>query len=308
MSFWGFPKYVCKAEKQAKAAKKLEQLRKKREVRPVILQNSTIARTWWGKSWNQNLERYADYSNRIGRGRSYVRHGAVLDLQISTGGVTALVQGSRSKPYEISVKIKKLSKTLWQEIAASCSGRFNSLPELIAGKFPKELGDLFLRRDAGLFPSPKEITFTCSCPDWAKMCKHVAATLYGVSARLDEDATLLFTLRGTNTDDLDSRTVTAGAEKLLEKAAKKSSRVIEDADLTELFGINVAEGGWSLDTSGSEMRASKSGNTRSRKSRATGSVRDAVIAEGKRDTAKKKVLRKPKTRKKTASLSRKKRG
>ena len=293
---------------QAKAARKLEQLRKKREVKPVILQNSTLARTWWGKSWNQNLERYADYSNRIGRGRSYVRHGAVLDLQISTGGVTALVQGSRSRPYEISVKIKKLSKMHWQQISASCSGMFNSLPELISGKFPKELGELFLRRDAGLFPSPKEITFTCSCPDWAHMCKHVAATLYGVGARLDEDATLLFTLRGTNKDDLVSRTVTAGAEKLLEKAAKKSSRIIKDADLAELFGIDVSEDGGSLATSGREKRASKSGNTRSRKSITAGSGRDAVIAEGKRGAAKKKVLRKPKIRKKKASLSRKKRG
>jgi len=308
MSFWGFPKYVCKAEKQAKAAKKLEQLRKKREVKPVILQKSTLARTWWGNSWNQNLERYADYSNRIGRGRSYVRHGAVLDLQVSTGGVTALVQGSRSRPYEISVKIKKLSKMHWQQIAASCSGMFNSLPELIAGKFPKELGELFLRRDSGLFPSPKEITFTCSCPDWAKMCKHVAATLYGVGARLDEDAMLLFTLRGMNTDDLVSRTVTAGAEKLLEKAAKKSSRIIEDADLTELFGIDLSEGGGPTATAGGEKRASKADNARSRKSRTARSVHDAVIAGGKRGVAKKKVLRKPKIKKKKASLSRKKRG
>lgn len=308
MSFWGFPKYVCKAEKQAKAAKKLEQLRKKREVRPVILQNSTIARTWWGKSWNQNLERYADYSNRIGRGRSYVRHGAILDLQISTGGVTALVQGSRSRPYEISVKIKKLSRMHWQQIAASCSGMFNSLPELMAGKFSKEIGELFLRRDAGLFPSPKEITFSCSCPDWAHMCKHVAATLYGVGARLDEDATLFFTLRGTNMDDLVSRTVTAGAEKLLEKAAKKSSRIIEDADLTELFGIDVSEGGGSIAISGSEKRTAKANDARSRKSKTEVLGRDAVIAARKRGVAKKKVLRKPKSRKKMASLSRKKRG
>jgi len=139
------------------------------------------------------------------------------------------------------------------------------------------------------------------------MCKHVAATLYGVGARLDEDATLLFTLRGTNKDDLVSRTVTAGAEKLLEKAAKKSSRIIEDADLAELFGIDVSKGGGSLATAGSEKRASKADNARSRKSRAAGSVRDAVIAEGKRGAAKKTVLRKPKTMKNKTSLSRKKR-
>jgi uncharacterized Zn finger protein len=239
MRFWGFPRYVSKAEKQAKAAKKLEQLKKKRDVRPVILQGSAIARTWWGKSWNQNLERYADYSNRIGRGRSYVRHGAVLDLQISDGEIKALVQGSRTKPYEILIKIVKLNKNTWKQISSSCSGKLDSISELLAGDFPKELGELFLQRDAGLFPAPKEIAFECSCPDWASMCKHVAATLYGVGARLDEDAKLFFTLRGVDTADLISRTVSKKAESLLEKASKRSSRIINDADLSALFGIEL---------------------------------------------------------------------
>jgi len=241
MRFWGFPRYVSKAEKQAKAARKLEQLKKKRDVRPVILQGHAIARTWWGKSWNQNLERYADYSNRIGRGRSYVRHGAVLDLQISNGEIRALVQGSRSKPYEICIKIGKLSKNTWHQISSSCSGMLDSVSELLAGDFPKELGELFLQRDAGLFPAPKEIAFECSCPDWASMCKHVAATLYGVGARLDEDATLFFTLRGVDTADLVSRTVSGKAESLLEKASKRSSRIIDDADLSALFGIELIQ-------------------------------------------------------------------
>jgi len=239
MRFWGFPRYVSKAEKQAKAAKKLEQLKKKRDVRPVIIQGSAIARTWWGKSWNQNLERYADYSNRIGRGRSYVRHGAILDLQISTGKVRALVQGSRSKPYDILIKIGKLDKSTWQQISATCSGMLDSVAELLAGDFPRELGEAFLQRDAGLFPAPKEIAFECSCPDWASMCKHIAATLYGVGARLDEDAKLFFTLRGVDTADLIGRTVSSKAENLLEKASKKSSRIIDDADLSALFGIEL---------------------------------------------------------------------
>ncbi len=242
MRYWGFPRYVSKAEKQTKAAKKLEQLKKKRDVRPIILQGSAIARTWWGKSWNQNLERYADYSNRIGRGRSYVRHGAVLDLQIGNGEIRALVQGSKSKPYEILIKIGKLSKNTWEHISSSCAGMLDSVSELLAGDFPQELGELFLQRDAGLFPAPKEIVFECSCPDWASMCKHVAATLYGVGARLDEDATLFFTLRGVDTADLISRTVSNKAESLLEKAAKKSSRIINDADLSALFGIELIQG------------------------------------------------------------------
>jgi uncharacterized Zn finger protein len=242
MSFWSrFPIYVSKAEKKASAEKKLNQLKKKRQdLRPVIIEGSAIARTWWGKAWNKNLERYADYSNRIGRGRSYVRCGAVLDLQINAGEIKALVHGSRAKPYSINIKIKKLNRNTWQQVTSGCAGLLETLEELLAGKFPKGLEEVFMQRDAGLFPSPKEIDFDCSCPDWASMCKHVAAALYGIGARLDEDPSLFFTLRGVNTGDLISRTVSSKAESLLKKASKKSSRIIEDSDLSAVFGIDLA--------------------------------------------------------------------
>ena len=178
MSYWGYPRYVSVAEKRAKAARKLKQLRKKNPaIQPIVLEGSAIAKTWWGKSWNLNLERYADYSNRIGRGRSYVRHGAVLDLQISAGQVNSLVQGSRAKPYSVTIKIKGITKTIWKTMKAACAGKLDSLPELLRGKFPKALGEVFTAQGRGLFPSPQEIDFDCSCPDWAYMCKHVAATL-----------------------------------------------------------------------------------------------------------------------------------
>ena len=209
-------------------------------MRPVIIEGSAIARTWWGKAWNKNLERYADYGNRIGRGRSYVRCGAVLDLQINAGEIKALVHGSRAKPYSINIKIKKLNRNTWQQVASECAGMLESLEELLAGKFPKGLVDVFMQRDAGLFPSPKEIDFDCSCPDWASMCKHVAAALYGIGARLDEDPSLFFTLRGVDTGDLISRTVSSKAESLLKKASRKSSRIIEDSDLSAVFGIDLA--------------------------------------------------------------------
>ncbi len=241
MSFWSFPRYVSKAEKKARAEKKLNQLKKKKQdLRPVIIEGSAIARTWWGKAWNKNLERYADYSNRIGRGRSYVRCGSVLDLQINAGEIKALVHGSRAKPYSINIKIKKLSRNTWQQITSGCSGMLESLEELLAGKFPKALEETFMQRDSGLFPSPKELEFDCSCPDWASMCKHIAAALYGIGARLDEDPTLFFTLRGVDTGDLITRTVSNKAEDLLKKASKKSARVIADADLSSVFGIDLA--------------------------------------------------------------------
>jgi uncharacterized Zn finger protein len=240
MSFWSFPKYVCKADKKARAEKKLNQLKKKQDVRPVIIEGSAIARTWWGKAWNKNLERYADYSNRIGRGRSYVRCGAVLDLQVNAGEIKALVHGSRAKPYSINIKIKKLNKNTWQQVTSECAGMLESLEELLAGKFPKALEETFMQRETGLFPSPKEIDFDCSCPDWASMCKHIAAALYGIGARLDEEPMLFFVLRGVDTADLITRTVSNKAEDLLKKASKKSLRIIEDSDLSAVFGIDLA--------------------------------------------------------------------
>jgi uncharacterized Zn finger protein len=242
MAYWGYPRYVSVAEKRAKAAKKLKQLKKKNPaVKPINVIGRTIARTWWGKSWNHNLERYADYSNRIGRGRSYVRHGAVLDLQISSGQVESLVQGTRSKPYTVIIKIKGINKKIWQNMKAACAGKLDSLPELLAGKFPKALGEIFTAQGQGLFPSPEEIEFNCSCPDWAYMCKHVAATLYGTGARLDDSPSLFFKLRKVNIDDLIQQTIKDQSYKLLKKSEKTSARMIAESDLSGMFGIDMED-------------------------------------------------------------------
>ena len=244
MGYWGgyYPRYVSVAEKKAKAAKKLKQLKKKNPgIKPVVIEGKAIALSWWGKSWNQNLERYADYSNRIGRGRSYVRHGAVLDLQINSGKVEALVQGTRAKPYSVSVKIKAIDEKIWQDIKSACGGKLDSLQELLEGKFPKALSNIFMEQGTGLFPSPKDIEFSCSCPDWAYMCKHVAATLYGIGARLDEDPSLFFKLRKVRMKDLVTEAVEDKTRKLLEKAKKKTKRVIAESDLADVFGIDMEE-------------------------------------------------------------------
>ncbi|MCP4630190.1 MAG: hypothetical protein GY850_42780 [bacterium] len=243
MAYWDYPRYVSVAEKKAKAARKLKQLRKKNPaIQPIVLEGRAIAKTWWGKSWNLNLERYADYSNCIGRGRSYVRHGAVLDLQVSAGQVKSLVQGSRTKPYTVTVKIKGITKKIWQNMKAACAGKLDSLPELLSGKFPKALGELFTAQGRGLFPSPQEIDFDCSCPDWAYMCKHVAATLYGIGTRLDDNAGLFFKLRKVKIDELVQQTLQDQSYKLLEKAEKMSSGKITESDLSGMFGIDMEEG------------------------------------------------------------------
>lgn len=244
MSYWGFPKYVTVAEKKAKAAQKLKELSKKKpNMKPVALEGSALAHTWWGKAWNRNLEQYADYSNRIGRGRSYVRHGAVLDLQIEPGEVIALVQGSGRNPYSVSVKIQTLKKETWQRMKTACEGTLESFQELLAGNFPKALGEIFICKGSGMFPAPIEIKFDCSCPDWADMCKHVAAVLYGVGVRLDEDPKLFFRLRDAGIDELIKQAVAGKVEKLLEKAGRKSGRIIEDKDIASVFGIDIAVAG-----------------------------------------------------------------
>ncbi|OHB74260.1 MAG: hypothetical protein A2W17_10715 [Planctomycetes bacterium RBG_16_41_13] len=240
MSYWGFPRYVSVGEKQQRAKNTLKQLMKKnKDIKPVIIAGNTLAKTWWGKAWNKNLEGYADYSNRIGRGRSYVRCGSVLDLQIREGMITSLVQGSDSSPYSIEITINTLEKGIWEEVKDFCKGKLDSLQELLMGKFPKTLDELFTTHGKGLFPSPKEIKFDCSCPDWASMCKHIAATLYGVGARLDDNPNLFFLLRKIEIGDLISETVKDKTEELLTRAKRKSSRIIEDQDLSSVFGIEM---------------------------------------------------------------------
>ena len=216
---YGFPEYVPVAQKRAQNERKLKELSKRDPgIQPVILEGGSIARTWWGKSWNKNLERYADYSNRIGRGRSYVRHGAVLDLRIERGKIGGLVQGTQAKPYEVVVSIEALDRSTWKRVREAAAGQLDSLAELLGGKFPKPMQELFFARDEGLFPAPKEIDFDCSCPDWASMCKHVAATLYGVGARLDENPNLFFELRAIEVDDLITQAVKSTTRSLLKKS------------------------------------------------------------------------------------------
>lgn len=238
----GYPKYVTVAEKRAKAEKKLAALKKKNPgIQPVAIEGQTLAKTWWGKAWNKNLERYADYANRIGRGRSYVRHGAVIDLQIQPGNVSGLVMGSAAAPYRVTVTIKPIPPKQWQHIKDQCKGKMDSIKQLMAGKFPKALEDLFTQKDKGLFPSPKEIELNCSCPDGAVMCKHVAAVLYGIGARLDQNPDLFFVLRKAKIKDLVAETVKETKKDLLSRSGKRSSKIIdeESRNLSDMFGIDL---------------------------------------------------------------------
>ena len=215
----------------------LKKLRKENpDIQPVIV-GKKLAESWWAQAWNANLESYADYSNRIGRGRTYVRNGSVLDLSVKPGEVSSLVQGTSANPYEITIEIEPLSKDRWNAIIDKCSRSVANLEDLVSGKFPQELMELFTNKDEGLFPSPEEIKFHCSCPDWASMCKHIAATLYGIGARFDSDPTLFFHLRDIDFADLLKKSVEEKMENMLKNAGKVTSRVITDTDTFELFGV-----------------------------------------------------------------------
>jgi uncharacterized Zn finger protein len=240
MSYDYYPKYVSVAEKKAKAKKKIKQLRKKNpDLQPVILDGQALATTWWGKAWNKNLESYADYSNRIGRGRSYVRHMAVVDLQVAPGRITALVQGAERAPYAVIISIARMKKANWQSIKKECQRKLSSLPDLLAGKIPKALQETFMIQGKGLFPEPSEISFDCSCPDWASMCKHIAAALYGVGARLDDDPSLFFTLRKADINNLVSQAVQSKTSAIIDKDPVHGSKVIADDKLADLFGLDL---------------------------------------------------------------------
>ena len=159
------------------------------------------------------------------------------DLSIAPGEVSALVQGSRAKPYDVIIRIKPLERKRWERITKQCSNKIGGLEQLASGKFPQEFMELFTTRGEGLFPSPKEIDFGCSCPDWASMCKHVAAVLYGIGARFDEDATLFFTLRDIEFSELLKKSVDEKMSSMLKNSEKKTSRTMMDVDTYELFGV-----------------------------------------------------------------------
>ena len=225
-------------ELRARANASLKSAKRKGQVfEPVIpAKGRDICRSWWGKAWCTNLERYADYESRIERGKRYVRSGTVVDLKIHGGRVEARVQGSRKIPYKAVIRISPLSEEKCQRIIERCGKKIESLEKLIAGEFPEELKELFLEED-GLFPSPIEISFDCSCPDWALMCKHVAAAMYAIGVRLDENPFFFFVLRGIDVDRFIDVTLENKVESMLKNADQVTERVMDDADLTDLFGL-----------------------------------------------------------------------
>ena len=235
---WGFRPYVSVAERRRKAMREMEKRKKQgHSVSPVSIEGRTIVKTFWGQSWCENLERYSDYANRLPRGRTYVRNGSVVDLQIKPGVIEAYVAGSEL--YRVTLKVSAVAKEKWKAICNDCAGGIDSLVELLQGRLSKGVMERICRQNHGLFPMPAELRLSCSCPDGAYMCKHVAAVLYGIGARFDNQPELLFRLRGVDETEL---IVSAGQAAPLAKQGPAAGKRLADEDLSAIFGLDMAPG------------------------------------------------------------------
>ena len=234
-----YPPYVSVGEKKAYGALALAKLLKKskRAADPVVIghRKRQLTTTFWGNAWCDNLQRYADLANRLPRGRAYVRNGSVLDLTIAEGRVEAYVAGSEL--YRVTVSLAPLAKARWRRIVGRCTGRIGSLVGLLRGDLSDDVLAVLTDAREGLFPEPREMKLDCSCPDSAKVCKHVAAVLYGVGARLDARPELFFVLRQADQAEL-LRSATVGA---VSRARPGSGKRIADDRLSAVFGIDLED-------------------------------------------------------------------
>ena len=286
-SSYGWREYVPVAARRHQAASKIARMRKAgHKIAPVRVSGRKIAMTFWGDAWCQNLEAYSDYSNRLPRGRTYVRNGSVIDLQVEAGRVGALVSGSEI--YEVTINITPLTKRRWRDVKGKCAGQIGSLVELLGGSISRGVMEVVTRQGEGLFPSPREISLSCSCPDWATMCKHVAATLYGVGARLDQEPKLLFALRGVDPTEM----VEAAVDQAPTGSRARRGRVLESDELSAVFGVDIDMGEAPASARPTRKKATKKSATRK-------TARNKKAAS-KKATVKKTTARKTKARKATA--------
>lgn len=235
--YGGFAPYVPVATKIARghaAAKKLA-TKEGRSPAPVKIEGRMIAKTFWGTKWCENLERYRDIANRLPRGATYVRNGSLADLVIEPGCVRAVVGGSEA--YTVKIQIKTLLPAVWKAIGRDCASEIESLFDLLQGRFSDGVMKRLTRAEDGLFPRPNEITMTCTCPDGVGVCKHIAATMYGVGSRLDVRPELLFTLRKVDHRELISHA--ANTANLDQSLSTADGMALSDGELLDIFGIEM---------------------------------------------------------------------
>lgn len=229
--------YIPAAKRLQKAQKKMQQLKKKgHNIQPIKIEDRTIARSFWGNAWCKHMESFCDESNRLSRGKTYVRNGSVCHLEINKGEIKAMVYGNEL--YYITIEIKPLARHKWDDIKQTCLGKVSSLLDLLSGKLADGVMEVVVHPKNGLFPLSQEFNLSCSCPDWANMCKHVAAVFYGVGARLDADPAQLFTLRGVNFEELID--VNEAIATVTSTTSSRRKR-IDDNAFGALFGLDDAQ-------------------------------------------------------------------
>ena len=234
MRYGGWRPYVPVAQRRAAATRKMKRLRSTGiEIEPVELHGTKIAHTFWGAAWCKHLERFSDFDNRLPRGRRYVRNGSVVHLSLKQGQVEAIVAGSEL--YHVNIRIAPLSSAKWNNVRKQCAGQIGSMLELLQGQLSNQVMRIVTDPDRGLFPQPSDIKFHCDCPDWAEMCKHVAAVLYGVGARLDEKPELLFVLRKVDHEEL----IAAELDMQVATSGLGKRRRLTNQNLSNVFGIDI---------------------------------------------------------------------
>jgi uncharacterized Zn finger protein len=240
-NYQGWSPYVPVAERRAKAAKKMDALRKKgMNIQPVVIEGQKIAKSFWGKAWCDHLDSFGDYSNRLPRGRTYVRNGSVCHLDVSKGKVEATVSGSSL--YSVTMSIETLAAAKWQNVKKRCTGGIGSLLELLQGKLSDEIMAVVTDHSQGLFPGPREIKYQCTCPDYAGMCKHIAAVIYGIGARLDKRPELLFVLRGVDHEELIDADAASAAVSAAGSSGISRRRTLAADKLENVFGVEFEDG------------------------------------------------------------------
>lgn len=242
-----FPQYVSAAERKRRASRVIADLERRGvTVKPVSIQGTKLATTFWGKAWCDNLVAYSDYATRLPRGRSYVRNGSVVHLELTRCRIRALVSGSDL--YEVTVQVQPLSPERWQRLVAECSGQIHNVVDLLMGRLSPAVMDVLCRKDEGLFPAPDELTLRCTCPDSARLCKHVAAVLYGIGARFDSEPETLFLLRDVDKLDL----VEAAGSQVASRGSGMAT--IPRERVAEVFGVELADDADPIELAGAAKR------------------------------------------------------
>ena len=234
MDWYDYAPYQTVGQRRAKAQKVADgYARRGEKLFPVSAQGTKLVRTFWGKAWCDHMESFSDFATRLPKGKTYVRNGTVIDLRVTPGRITAKVVGTET--YDVDCRVEKLPADQWADIKRRCAGQIGSLVELLQGKLSGEVMAVVTNAKTGLFPGPREIRLGCTCPDFAHLCKHVAAALYGVGIRLDDEPGLLFTLRGVDQAELIE--AVADAPRSGDDGGR---RTIAADQLADVFGIELA--------------------------------------------------------------------